>query len=180
MSALKNPAVHDDLLNYRLKRLVNLGGAPAVRLCEGAYGITRQEWRLTAALVENGAMAIGELAERSRVEPARVSRAIKDLVRKGLVERTRGADDKRQARLAATPRGHALYRELLPRLAQINRRLMEVLDEGEAALLETFLARLTAQAEKIHAEGGGVEEKTGRYLGTSRRTVRFPLDAGAD
>jgi DNA-binding MarR family transcriptional regulator len=178
MSALKNPAVHDDLLNYRLKRLVNLGGAPAVRLCEGGYGITRQEWRLTAALVEGGAMGIGELAERSRVEPARVSRTVKDLVSKRLVERTRDAGDRRQAKLAATDRGRALYRELLPRLARINRRLMEVLDEEEAALLDDFLARLTRQAERVYEEGGGVEEKTGRYLGTSRRTVRYPADAG--
>jgi DNA-binding MarR family transcriptional regulator len=178
MSALKNPAVHDDLLNYRLKRLFNLGGAPAVRLCEGGFGITRQEWRLTAALVEGGSMGIGELAERSRVEPARVSRTVKDLVRKGLIERCKDAGDRRQAKLSATPRGHALYRELLPRLAQINRRLMEVLDDEEAALLESFLARLTRQAEKIYDEGGGVEEKTGRYLGTSRRTVRFTAGAG--
>ena len=43
---LAHPAEHADLLNYQLKRLVNYGGAPAIRLCEGRYGITRSEWRV--------------------------------------------------------------------------------------------------------------------------------------
>lgn len=50
MSVLQHPRKHDDLLNYRLKRLFSLGGAPAVRLCEGRYGIARNEWRMIAAL----------------------------------------------------------------------------------------------------------------------------------
>ena len=45
MQHLQDPQRHDDLLNYRLKRLVGLGGAPAVRLCEGRFGISRTEWR---------------------------------------------------------------------------------------------------------------------------------------
>jgi hypothetical protein len=57
----------------------------------------------------------------------------------------------------------------MPRLAALNRRLMEVLDEEEAALLDDFLRRLQARAEAIRDEGGGVDVKTGRHLGTARR-----------
>lgn len=169
MGALKNPSRHDELLNYQLKRLLTLGGAPAVRLCEGGYGIARQEWRLTAALVEHGPLSATELAQRSHVEPARVSRALKELVGKGLVRRTPGDGDRRRASLEASEKGHALYRELLPQLAQINRRLMMALNDSEAALLEELLGKLTRQAEAIHEAGGGVEVKTGRHLGIGRR-----------
>lgn len=171
MSALKDPRRHDDLLNFQLKRLLMLGGAPAVRLCEGGYGVARQEWRLTAGVVEHGPLSVGELAEKSQVEPARVSRSVKALIDKGLVVRTEVPGDARRAMLAATPRGHTLYRELLPQLAAINRRLMEVLSEEEARLLESLLARLTQRAAEIHAQGGGVEVKTDRHLGGSRRHV---------
>lgn len=71
--------------------------------------------------------------------------------------------------LRATAAGSALYAELMPRLAAINRRLMEVLDEREAAQLEDFLARLTAQARAVEEEGGGVDVKARRYLGIGRR-----------
>jgi DNA-binding MarR family transcriptional regulator len=173
MGTLKDPASHDELLNYQLKRLVTLGGAPAIRLCEGGYGVARAEWRLTAALVEHGTLSVGELAERARVDAPRVSRMLKIIIEKGLVQRLPAEGNDRIGRVAATDRGRTLYRELLPRLAEINRKLMAVLDDEEAALLQDFLARLTARAEAIHAEGGGVELKTGRYLGSSRRRTRL-------
>ena len=169
MSALKNPHRHDDLLNYRLKRLLTAGGAPAIRLCEGGYGVSRQEWRLMAALVESGPLSPTELAERASVEPARVARVVQSLAGKQLVARVEIPGDRRRAQLAATQQGKALYRELLPQLAGINRRLMEVLSEEESVLLDQFLQRLIARADAIQAEGGGVDVKTRRYLGGAGR-----------
>lgn len=176
MSALKQPARHDDLLNFQLRRLVRLGGAPAVRLCEGRYGVARQEWRLTAALVERGPMTVGALADYALIEPPRVSRMVPALVRKGLVERSAGRGDARKGLLAATERGHRLYAELLPQLAAINRRLTDVLTEPEALLLEELLARLTAHAAQIHAEGGGVTAKAQRHAGGASRTWLQEMD----
>ena len=75
--------------------------------------------------------------------------------------------------LSATMRGAALYAELLPRLCEINRRIMDVLTEEEAGLLQDMLRRLTERAQAIHDEGGGVDVKTGRHLGVGRRAVRF-------
>ena len=169
MSALKDPRQHDDLLNYRLKRLVAAGGAPAIRLCEGGYGVARQEWRLLAALVEGGPASPTELSQRTRVDPARVARAVQSLADKKLATRMELPGDRRRARLAATEQGRALYCELLPQLAAINRRLMDVLSEDESVLLDELLQRLLVRADAIHAEGGGVDVKTRRYLGGARR-----------
>jgi DNA-binding MarR family transcriptional regulator len=169
MSALKDPRQHDDLLNYRLKRLLRLGGAPAIRLCEGAFGVTRMEWRLVAALVEEGPKSIGDLMRRTQLESGRLSRALAALVEKGLVTRRPVPGDARRAVVAATGPGEALYEQLWPQLAAINRRLMEVLTEEESLVLEDLLARLTVQARAIHEAGGGVSVKTGRHLGGSRR-----------
>jgi DNA-binding MarR family transcriptional regulator len=179
MNPLKHPSRHGDLLNFRLKRLLTLGGAPAIRLCEGGYGVARQEWRLVAALVEGGPMTVGALTQHCGLEPARVSRGVKVLERKGLVARTAAGVDRRRGVLRASERGQALYAELMPRLAAVNRRLMEVLSEDEAALLDDFLHRLQAQAQAIEGEGGGVDVKTGRHLGTARRTPLLWKEAGA-
>jgi len=166
---LADPRQHDDLLNYRLKRLVTLGGAPAIRLCEGQFGVSRSEWRLVAALVEEGPRSSSDLAARARMEPARVSRLLAALLGKGLVERVAGAGQARRLLLAPTDKGKKLYADLFPPLAQINRNLMAVLSDTEAAVLEGLLARLTERAQAIHSEGGGVAVRADRWRGSGSR-----------
>ena len=87
MSHLRTPRDLDDLLNYRLMRLLALSGAPVVRLLEGRYGIARREWRLLALLAAHGALAPSELAARGDLDRARTSRAIGTLAAKHLLER---------------------------------------------------------------------------------------------
>lgn len=169
MQHLQDPQVHDDLLNYRLKRLVALGGAPAIRLCEGRYGVSRLEWRLIAALVESGPMSPSALAQRAQVEPGRTSRTLRRLAAKALVERRTAGTDRRRVIVAATSSGQSLYASLWPELAAINRRLMSALDGDEAEVLDRCLNKLTAQAQRVHDEGGGVDARTDRRLGGSRR-----------
>lgn len=169
MQHLHDPQRHDDLLNYRLKRLVGLGGAPAVRLCEGRFGISRTEWRFVAALVESGPMSPTDLARLTRIEAGRVSQALRRLVAKKLVERRVVTGDRRRATVAASEEGRRLHAMLWPELAAINRRLMTVLDDQEAATLDRCLNKLTAMAQRIHDEGGGVDVRADRRLGGSRR-----------
>ena len=173
---LAHPAEHDDLLNYQLKRLVKYGGAPAIRLCEGRYGITRSEWRLLAALVEGGARTPSDLAERAYVPRPVASRLLGLLVRKQLARHVAPGRVGPRAVAEATAAGQRLYAELFPQLALINQRLMAALDDDEARQLETLLAKLWQRARAIHAEGGGVEARTDRRHGGSRR--RWELDTG--
>jgi len=169
MSRLGDPQQHDDLLNYQLKRLLAIGGAPAIRLCEGRYGVTRVEWRLVAALVEDGPVSPTALATRARVEAGRVSQTLGRLRDKGLVRRDEQPGNRRRALVAATEAGHALYAELWPQLAAINKRIVAALDEHEAQVLEACLRKLTERAQQIYDEGGGVDVRTDRRLGGSRR-----------
>jgi DNA-binding MarR family transcriptional regulator len=173
---LAQPAEHDDLLNYQLKRLVNYGGAPAIRLCEGRYGVTRSEWRLLAALVEGGARTPSELAERAFFQRPVASRLLGLLVRKRLARRLPPGSARVRAAVEATAAGRRLYAELFPQLAQINQRLMAALQEDEARQLETLLEKLWQRARQIHAEGGGVEARSDRRHGGSRR--RWEEDTG--
>ena len=176
MHPLQDPQQHDDLLNYRLKRLLALGGAPAIRLCEGRFGVSRLEWRLVAALVESGACSPSALAERAHVELPRVSRTLRRLIGKELVERCAADTDARRFVVAASASGETLYRALWPELAAINRRVASVLSAEEAVVLDRCLAKLTAQAQQLQDEGGGVDVRTERRLGGSRRFWSEALD----
>lgn len=148
---LRDPQGLDDLLNYRLARLHALSGAPVMRLCEGRYGITRREWRLLALLAAQGPTSPSELAERAHLDRARTSRAIGALVDKALAQRVARPGDARRAVVQATERGQALYAEMFPQVAAINRAVLEAIDDTLLASLDDALTRLTQQAASMRA-----------------------------
>ncbi|HVF62729.1 MAG TPA: MarR family transcriptional regulator [Casimicrobiaceae bacterium] len=169
MTTLRDPACHDDLLNYRLKQIVNVGGAAAIRLCEGRYGISRFQWRTLAALAESGPMSPAALVRRTGVDGARISLAIRALADKGLVHRESVSGDRRRALVFATVRGSRLYEELFPQLASLNRALVAALDAAEERALDRCLHKLLDRARKLAESGAGVPQRAQRRLGTARR-----------
>jgi DNA-binding MarR family transcriptional regulator len=148
-SKLRDPAGLDDLLLYKLSRLLAVGGSMVIRLCEGRFGITRREWRVIARLAQEHELLSSELAERIQLDRARTSRAVSSLVAKKLVRRQAGVSDRRQARLALTDKGRTLHQALFPLVCEINRGLLAPLSADEAVLLDTMLGSLQLQADAM-------------------------------
>jgi DNA-binding MarR family transcriptional regulator len=169
-SPLRDPQVHDDLLNFRLKRLFGLGGAPAVRICEGRFGLPRFEWRVLASLVEDGPASLLVLCDRISVEPARVSRGVSALCEKRLAVRRSDACDGRRVEILPTAAGARLYSQLFPCLAEVNRRLVAVLSDRELALFDRCLGKLTQRATELRrADDRPDRVRADRRRGGSRR-----------
>lgn len=147
MSAQRQPL--DDLLLYRLTRLLAVAGSMVIRICEGRFGITRREWRLIATLASRGELSSSQLAEHAQLDRARTSKAVGSLVAKALISRETRAGDRRQVTLALTERGRALYDELFPLVRAINAELGAALDAEEAARFDAALRRLQAQADRM-------------------------------
>jgi len=137
----------DDLLLYRINRLLAVGGGPIIRLCEGRYGITRREWRVIALLARNEGLLSSQLALRAQLDRARTSKAITSLVAKKLLSRVRGAGDRRQATLTLTAQGRALYEDLFPQVQVINQQLLSALSPDDAARLDVMLDQLQQCAD---------------------------------
>lgn len=139
----------DDLLLYRLNRLLAVGGSPIIRLCEGHYGITRREWRVIALLAQSQGEGLrsSQLALRAQLDRARTSKAVTSLVAKKLLSRVAGAGDRRQAMVALTAQGRALYEDLFPRARLINQQLLSVLSPEDTDRLDEMLDRLQQCAD---------------------------------
>ena len=163
---LRAPAGLDDLLLYRLSRLLSTGGSMVIRLCEGRFGITRREWRLVAILATQPGLLSSQLAERAQLDRARTSKAVTSLVAKQLVTRVAESSDRRQARLALTAEGERLHDALFPLVRGINRELVSVLDAGQLRELHTALDRMQQQAEALQARA--VLPKADRHRGRTR------------
>lgn len=139
----------DDLLLYRLSRLLSVAGSMVIRLCEGRFGITRREWRLIATLASQGELGSSQLAEHAQLDRARTSKAVGSLVAKGLISRVAKAGDRRQVQLGLTGSGRALYDALFPLVTKINAELMGALHTGDAARFDASLELLQARAEHM-------------------------------
>lgn len=145
-SRLTEPQGLDDLLLYRLYRLLAVASEPVNRLCEGVHGITRREWRLVALLGQHGALRSSQLAERALLDRARTSKAVSSLVGKGLLVRSSGAGDARHVVLSLTEHGRQLHDQVLPQVRAINGQLLQALAADQVAALDDSLARLQQQA----------------------------------
>lgn len=151
VSRLEEPATLDDLLLYRINRLLGVAGSMVIRLCEGRFGITRREWRVLALLAQDEGLLSSQLAERAQLDRARTSKAISSLVSKKLLRREPRPGDRRQASLALTDEGRALHAAMFPLVTDINRQLLAPLKAQEVAKLDAWLQALQAQADALVA-----------------------------
>jgi DNA-binding MarR family transcriptional regulator len=153
-SKLANPDVIDDLLLYRLSRLVATGGTTVIRLCEGRLGITWREWRLIASLRPSVSLLSSELAEHAQLDRARTSRAISTLVAKGLIDRQIVPSDQRKATVTLTDKGRSMYESFFPVVAELNQRLLQGLGRDTLTTLDAALTHIQTEAEKLQNEAG--------------------------
>lgn len=146
---LAEPAALDDLLLYRVNRLLSVAGGLVTRLCEGRFGITRREWRVLALLAHDEGLLSSQLAERAQLDRARTSKAISSLVAKNLLQRQPRPGDRRQAALALTDAGRALHAALYPLVVEINQTLLSPLTAARVGELDAALDALQRQADTM-------------------------------
>ncbi|MDP2262646.1 MAG: MarR family transcriptional regulator [Hydrogenophaga sp.] len=150
---LTHPRQQDDLLLYRLYRIHATAGPLVVRMCEREYGITRREWRVLSCLADVEGVLSSELAERAMLDRARTSRTLTRLVDKKLVRREPRPSDRREVHVFLTEEGRALYDEVFPRVAAIQRQLLAPFSAAQRAQFSELLARLQAQATRLNPGG---------------------------
>lgn len=88
-------------------------------------------------------LSVGELAAHTGTDPSTVSVVVGRLVRKGLVQSVRSAEDSRRAELSLTKKGEALQRKAPATVAQEKLlQALEKLPERDAIILDRLLARI--------------------------------------
>ena len=135
-----------DLYLFRLSKLASVSGQPLTRLCEGTFGITRREWRLIVVLTQEGPLLSTELAHRARIEPARTSRAISQLVEQGLAKRVPRPNDRRCVEIHLSERAREIYAALYPAVEDLNRSLLRDISHEDRAHLDRILSILERSA----------------------------------
>jgi len=112
------------------------------------HGVSEQQWRVLRALVSDGPMRASDLSADTLISMPSLSRLLKTLEAKRLIERSVHKEDQRAAQITMTRQG---------------RRLVEVI----GPLSEAIYAQIAAEVSQSHLEQlyGLLEEMSSRLGG---------------
>jgi DNA-binding MarR family transcriptional regulator len=147
---------------FRLNRLAaEVSAALSIEYRE-RYGLDIPEWRVLATLgFRGGACTAQYISHCTRTHKSTISRAVTALMRRRIIERAANENDRREFALQLTPKGRALYQNLIPRLKRREKDILSCLSAGERKDFAAALGKIEQSlglAQTISEAG-----KTGGY-----------------
>lgn len=140
-------------LPYRLAVLAEAVSRAMAAVYHRRFELSRDEWRLLAALGETGRLQAAEAAQITTLDKMQASRALRSLESRGLVDRHPDERDRRHVIVQLLPAGRALLRQVQPMVLAREAYLLEALDDEERALLERALDKLLQRAKTLQDYG---------------------------
>lgn len=144
-----DPAAFDleHFLPYRLSLLTNTVSQGIARGYRESHDISVTEWRILAVLGRYPGLTANDLAARTAMDKVAISRAVKSLVEKNLLQRSTDGEDRRKRRHHLTPgRGAATLREIVPMAHAYEQALLTALTPRERQTFHRLLKKLHHQA----------------------------------
>jgi DNA-binding MarR family transcriptional regulator len=138
-----------DFFPYRLAVLAEAVSRSIALVYTARFNLTRDEWRVLAALAETGAMKTTHVIEHTTLDKMQVSRAVKQLACDGYLDRTGDPDDGRGYVLQLTPQGRTLYRKVVPMVQAREAFLLEDLTPEERAALDSALRKVWLRTHRL-------------------------------
>jgi DNA-binding MarR family transcriptional regulator len=138
---------------YRLAVLANAVSQVMAQVYGERFALSRDEWRVIAALQERGQMRTTEVIAHTTLDKMQVSRAVARLEKDGLIQREEAAEDRRNRVLSLTPAGKALVKKIVPLVLAREDFLLASLSAEERTALDTAMRKLQAAAETLVRQG---------------------------
>src|SRR5438552_4854602 len=130
------PLKLEQFLPSRLNVVASIVSQALSRIYAERYGIGVPEWRVLVTLGQFGMMTGKAIGAHSHMHKTKVSRAVAQLEKRKLVIRRSNRADLREAFLALTPAGRAMYDDLAPIALDFADRLSESVDSADRAAFE--------------------------------------------
>ena len=138
---------------YRLAVLANAVSQVMAQVYGERFALSRDEWRVIAALQERGEMRTTEVIAHTTLDKMQVSRAVTRLESDGLIARVEAAEDRRNRVLSLTTAGKALVKKIVPLVLAREEFLLARLSAEERSALDTAMRKLQAAAEQLIRQG---------------------------
>jgi len=151
----------ENFLPYRLSLLTNTISQGMAQSYRNRHDISITEWRVLAVLGRFPGLSASEVVERTAMDKVAISRAVRSLEEKVLLERRIDPEDRRRQSLFITGgAGQVVLREVIPLARRYEAELLGTLDGKELDQLLKLMTRLQAAAMEVNArESRTVPEK---------------------
>jgi len=148
----------ENFLPYRLSLLTNTISQGMAESYRETHDIRIAEWRVLAVLGRFPGLSASEVTERTAMDKVAISRAVKSLEEKGLLERRADRDDRRRQSLFITHgAGQAVLKDVVPLARRYETALLSALNESEMTSLLNIMAKLQNVAAVLNQESGSRE-----------------------
>jgi homoprotocatechuate degradation regulator HpaR len=125
------------------------------------HGLTEQQWRILRALTSVGAIEVTELARLAFLLGPSLSRILRDLEARGLIERRSAEADLRRAMVSISPRGLKLIAAVAPTSEAIYAAITKRYGARKLAELQAMLAALEESLAGLSGADEGAVEADG-------------------
>jgi len=105
-------------------------------------GFTHSQFDIIATLGNTPGMTCKELGEKTLITKGTLTGVLDRLEQKGLIQRDRGNDDRRQLFVKLTPVGEATFDDIFPKIVQSGKQRFKTYTEDDYLNLESSLLKL--------------------------------------
>lgn len=112
-----------------------------------AHDINEQQWRVLRVLGEVAALDASEVAARANILAPSLTRMIRAMTERGLIERSKDSNDARRVMLSIAPKGRDLLTKAAPEQADIYAQLEADFGTDRTEALVEMLIALAEVAE---------------------------------
>lgn len=156
----------EHFLPYRLSVLTNTISEGLALRYRDLQPLSVTEWRILAVLGRFPGLVASEVCDRTAMDKVAISRGVRSLMERGILDRKQDRNDRRRQRLFISPgRGERVLQSVVPVALRYERQLLESLDAGELEVLSRIMEKLLRQSETLDA---GVRRASGPLYETKK------------
>ena len=112
------------------------------------FGLTEIEWRIMVNVGEYAPLSLNGLAELLLQDRGQLSRAVKGMVTRGLIDRKRKPGGP-EIEIALGPEGRELHRKMVDFVIYRDERLTEGVDDGDLETLRRLMDLMIGRAQDM-------------------------------
>lgn len=131
---------------YQLAQLAEAVSRSVASVYADRFGLSRDEWRILAALAEQGQMQASDLVPHTSLDKMQVSRALGRMETAGLILREPSPEDARARIVKPTAQARRLYRKIVPMVEEREAYLLQALSTSERELLLRAMQTIRTRA----------------------------------
>ena len=138
---------------YRVARLADAVSRAVAPVYAERFGLSRDEWRVLAALAEENQMKTTDLIAHTTLDKMQVSRALARMESAALIERAPDPEDGRARIVRPTGAARKLYQKIVPMVQAREAFLLEALTPQEREVLLGAMDKVMERALQLERQG---------------------------